>query len=83
MSTKWDLVSFVKASSYRQKVLENLDKPATPTELAKGLNLNRSHVSRALIDLVEKRLVICLTPSAKRARLYQRTKVGKDILEKL
>ena len=80
MSKKWELISFIKGSSYRKKVLEALNKPKTPTELSRELKINRAHISRSLIDLCSKNLVICLTPKIKKTRLYQRTKVSEGLL---
>jgi len=77
----YDLISFLSRSKNRKTVLENLGKPNTPTELASKLKIQRSTVSRAILELMEKKLVKCLTPKEKMGRLYQITDLGKKILE--
>ncbi len=65
------------------KFLAKLEVPATPTNLKKELNVDKAHISRALRDLVSKRWAICLTPKAKKTKLYQITKSGLDIEKEL
>ena len=77
----YDLISFLSRSKNRKTVLENLEKPNTPTELASKLKIQRSTVSRAILELMEKKLVKCLTPKEKMGRLYQITDLGKKLLE--
>ena len=55
--TKWDDVSFVISSSYRVKVLESLSKPKTPSKLSKESGINKTHISRALSELENKKMV--------------------------
>ncbi len=80
----WELVSFVKRARIRRQILELIQEfPSTPTELAKATNNHRPSVSRALIDLEGKKLVICLTPNEKLGRLYKTTEKGSKTLELL
>ena len=79
----WDLVSFVKRSRYREMVLKAIEKPSNPTKLKKELKIDKAHVSRALASLIKKELAICLTPEAKKFKLFQITKLGTKILNKL
>ena len=78
----YDLISFLSRSKNRKTVLENLEKPNTPTELASKLKIQRSTISRAILELVDKKLVQCLTPKEKMGRLYQITDLGKKMLKK-
>ena len=80
--TNWEDISFVNSSSYRKKILEKLDKPKTPSFLSKELEINKTHISRALSELLEKKLIICLTPESRKSKIYVITKHGKQILEK-
>ncbi len=80
--TNWEDVSFVNSSSYRKSVLEKLDKPKTPSALSKEINLNKTHISRALSELMERKLIICLTPESRKSKIYRITDYGKKILEK-
>lgn len=79
----WEIYSRVYSSKIRQKVLKALDKPKTPTQLAKELKINQPHVSRALAELLEDKLVELLTPSLAVGRFYKRTRKAEDILKKL
>ena len=83
--TKSDrLLGYIKASSYRSKIIKSLEgKKLTPMELAKDTNIPLSHVSNTLAELLEKDLVDCLTPELKKGRLYDLTKEGRSILKNL
>lgn len=76
---KWQLISFVISSRYRQQVLNNVSEFSTPTQLSKKLKINRAHISRALIDLAKNGLVECKTPEERKGRIYLITKLGKEI----
>lgn len=82
MTTKWDDISYILRSRYRLMVLQYLAKinaPITPTKLKKELNIDKAHISRSLKDLTKKKLVNCLTPNARKTKLFQITKDGKRI----
>ena len=86
MATKWDNLSYILRSKYRVKVLQYLSKlnaPTTPTKLKRELNIDKAHVSRALQDLVKKNWVTCLTPKARKTKLFHITKSGIDIEKEL
>lgn len=76
----YELVSFIKRGRIRFEILQRLDKPKTPTMLAKELNTHQSTISRALLALEQKGLVECLTPNEKLFRLYRVSNKGKDTL---
>lgn len=57
------------------------DKALTPAIISEKTSLYPSHVSLTLTQLLEKNLVICLTPKLKKGRLYELTKKGSSILE--
>ncbi len=82
----WKTISFINRSKNRKLILFKLAKPTTPTVLAKELNLHRSVISRSLIDLEKKGLVVCLNPQSKKERYYKITEKGlriKKQIEKL
>jgi predicted transcriptional regulator len=79
----WDEISYVIASKTRRSIVIKLDTPRTPTFLAKDLSINLANVSRALTELEERNVVVCLTPKQKVGRIYSLTKKGKDILVKM
>lgn len=80
MSKKLDSISLVKRSKYRELVLKAIEKPSNPTKLKKELNIDKAHVSRALSSLIKMDLAICLTPKAKKFKLFQITKKGVKVL---
>ncbi len=79
--TKWEDVSFIISSSYRLKVSKSLNTPKNPSKLSKELNINKTHISRALSELEKRKMIKCLTPEAKKGKIYQSTEYGKKILE--
>ena len=83
MVNKWELAGKVNASSYRIKILSSLsESPKTPTQLSKELDIKMSHISRTLTELVDLKLIESLTPEIRKSKLYQISKLGKEILEK-
>lgn len=76
----YDLVSFAARGSARRKVLKALLKPNSPTALARALDLERPAVSRAILALMDKGLVECLTPDEKMGRFYRTTETGKKVV---
>lgn len=78
-----DLLSFILRSKVRRVVLSKLGKGvATPSMLSSSLNLDKTHVSRALKELSERDLVKMLT-SSRKGRLYDITSRGESILKEL
>lgn len=76
------LLGYVKASTYRTKIIKSLEgKNLTPSEMAKETGIPLSHVSNTLAELIAKNLIICLTPELRKGRLYAQTKDGKTITE--
>jgi len=81
---EWDKVSYVMASKVRFGILTSLNKKVmTPIELTKELNIPISSVSKTLGELVEKDLIECLTPKRRKSRIYNISKSGREILEKI
>jgi len=76
----FDLVSFVGRGRARRQVLKALVKANYPTELAKQLDLDRSTISRVMLELTEKGLVECLTPDERMGRYYRITEIGKKVV---
>ena len=80
---KWENISFIISSQYRKDVLRNLDKPKTPTQLSKELNINKTHISKTLKELESKNVVKCLTPNSNKGRLYIISNYGKETLREV
>lgn len=81
--TDWDNISFIVRNKNRKAVFEMLDKPKTPTQLAREININIGFVSNILIELLDRKLIECLTPNEVRNRFYRISKKGKRIKEKI
>jgi len=78
-----DAISLIKSSEYRHKVLKAIgNEILTPSEISKKVDLRLNHVSMVLTDLKNKKLVECLNEETKKGRLYQVTKLSKDVLAK-
>lgn len=82
-SLNWDLVGFVKRSKNRQKVLDILETPLTPSDIAKKLKISLTHASKIVRELNSKKLIKCLNEDLAMGRIYQRTNEAKKILEYL
>lgn len=81
-SIDWDLIGYIKASKYRYQIMSALNaKHKTPKEITEELNYYISHVSAILRELVEKELVICLTPKRRKGKLFTLSEEGKKILK--
>lgn len=77
-------LGFVLASEYRKKVMIALqDKPSTPSTVSEKTKFYPSHISNTLNELVKKKLVVCTTPKLRKGRLYELTKMGKDVLKNI
>lgn len=79
----YDLVSFVSRGKIRKKVLSNLLKPSTPTQLSHIIQTHRSTTSRTILALEKKGLVKCITPDENMGRYYEITEIGKKVLKKI
>ena len=79
----WKDYGFIVRSVHRKSVFDALDKPKTPTQLAREHNINLGYISNILISLIERKLIDCLNPDEKRHRLYERNKKGNDLLDQM
>lgn len=76
----WELLGFILASKYRTKImLVLIVQIATPKQIAQRTDLRIGHVSNVLRSLVDKGLIECVNPKAKRGRIYRLTSKGKSI----
>ncbi len=80
----WDLISFVKSSDKRLRILSMLkNSVSTPSDISTKLSFPISHVSSTLSELMEYKLVICLTPERRKTKLYKITEKGVKVLTKI
>lgn len=77
-----DGFSYIKASSTRRKVLLALeDNVLMPSEISKLIHVSPPHTSRALRDLEDKELILCLNPDIRVGKLFILTDFGKEVLK--
>jgi len=79
----WGVTAFIVRSGYRKKVFLELSKPQRPSQIAKSLDLRLTHITRALRELKQKKLVECLNPNETMGRFYRLTTKGKNILQEV
>jgi DNA-binding MarR family transcriptional regulator len=81
MIDTWDEISFVISSTYRVATLERLSTgPATPSQIAKDVDIGIAHVSRALQELRERALVeLLVSDDRKKGRVYGITEQGESV----
>ncbi len=80
----WDLISFVKSSDKRLRILSLLKNSVfTPSDISTNLSIPISHVSSTLSELMENRIVICLTPERRKTKLFKITDKGLKVLSKI
>ncbi|WP_299523672.1 winged helix-turn-helix domain-containing protein [uncultured Methanobrevibacter sp.] len=80
----YSAIGFIKISTTRQKILKCLeDNYMLPSEIASKTDLGTTQVSNALSDLKNKKLVECINEEDKKGRIYEVTKLGKEVLTHL
>jgi ArsR family transcriptional regulator, cadmium/lead-responsive transcriptional repressor len=79
----WQKYSYVIASPIRTSIIKLMDKELTPKEIVSSLKKSDSNISRALRQLSNQKIIICLTPKQKRGRIYKLTEEGIEIQTKL
>lgn len=79
----YELLSYIRRSSIKRKILQNLQEAKTPTDLKKALGVHRESISRALLELEERGLVECLTPDQPNYRYYKITEKGDKLCKQL
>lgn len=81
-----ELLSYVKLSTYRVKVLLALNKQekfVLASELSKIIDIRITHIGATLKELTDKKLAFCPNPDVKRGKLYEITDNGRDIADYL
>ena len=82
------LVGKVKRGKNRLKIFKAIDEPIMPSELVvkvygKKSNTYFNLVSRALAELKSLGLIEVINPKERTGRIYQLTKIGKKVKEKV
>jgi len=82
----WRLVSFVRRSKNRRKVVAALSRsqsPLTPTDIADRTSIGLPNTCRAIKQLREQNLIECLNPEDHTFRHYILTEQGEQILNQV
>lgn len=78
---KAEVISLLKRSEKRIKVLESLEKHSKiPSRISRDINDSSYNISKYLKTLKEYDLVVCLNENDKRYRYYKITEKGKTYL---
>jgi len=80
--TKWEDIGFIASSEYRKKVLKVLENHKMPSSLSRELNINKTHISRTLKELSNRKMIECKTPNIRKGKIYVITDYGKNVLKK-
>lgn len=76
----WNLVSYVRRSKYRCKILQALQKePLMAVDIAAATGLKRTNVNKGLQELLDLDMVKLL--SEYRPRVYAITDHGKQVIK--
>lgn len=83
--TEAHLISFVARSKRRKEILNLLLKvqKMSQPEIMRTSKQYKSHNSRTLKELTDKKLISCINPADRVFRFYKITKKGKQILEEV
>ena len=80
----WTLYAYVVSSKYRKLVIKVLYKgPAIPKEISRRTGKAQPHISRALKELKNRKLVTCINPQEKKGRIYKLTTIGLKVAEEV
>ena len=77
--SKWIKYAHVISSKNKIKIIKILEKPSTPSGIAKELKINISLVSRLLKLLLNEGIIACINPEDKKGKLFYLTELGKWI----
>jgi DNA-binding MarR family transcriptional regulator len=79
----WELVSFILSSIKREKVLDALSTPSTPTRVSKETGISKAHTTRILKKFEAMGIVQCKTPDKRKGKVYTLSVEGKKIRNKV
>ena len=74
-------VAYVLASSYREKVINELqkNKMGMPKTIAENCGILVNHISKVLKELSDIDLVVCINPESRKGRIYKLTELGLNV----
>lgn len=75
-----NIISFIARSKRRLEILGVLfEKEKSQPEIMKTTKMYKSHTSRIIKELLEKKLIICRNPGDRIFKFYKITSQGKKI----
>ena len=78
------IISFIARSKRRLEILKLLaEKEKSQPEIMKITEMYKSHTSRTINELLEKRLIICINPEDRVFKFYKITTQGKKVFEEI
>lgn len=84
MNVSPGIISFVARSRKRRAILAMLCKnPMSQPEITKAVGMYKSHVSRTLKELAEKKLIICLNPNDRAFKFYRASSLGAKAIKEI
>lgn len=84
MRNKYELISFILRARNRVEIIKQLKEGnKTATEISKATKMYKSHVSRALKDLMDEGLIECLNPNDREYKFYKLTRKCKNLFKEL
>jgi len=79
-----DIYSSIISSKIKMRIVFTLkNRTLTPRQIATLIGKRINHISMYLTKLKQCNVVICLNEEKKKGRLYQLTKLGKELLIEL
>ena len=76
-------LSWIKRGKQRREIIVHLKDAQTPTDIAKKSGYSLNHTSKILNEFKRHGLTRLLNPKEKTGRLYELTKLGKVIKDRL
>ena len=77
-------ISFIASSKRRKEILKILrEKSKSQPELKKITRMYKSHTSRTIKELLEKKLILCRNPENRTFKFYKITPLGKKTLKEV
>ena len=78
------IISFIARSKRRLEILKLLaEKEKSQPEIMKITKMYKSHTSRTINELLEKKLIICRNPEDRVFKFYKISASGKKILKEV
>lgn len=82
----WEKLYYVQDGKNREDTLTLLERkevPLTPTEIGNAIDISMNAASRAVRQLADRDLVVCVNPDSHRNRGYRITEEGRKVVQEL